>query len=121
MPPQALRVKGYRETLRAFSRAERATKKEARAALREVGEVVRVEAAQRFRDVDAKTAAGYRTRVRQRGISVEQSLRRTTGTRPDYGELQMREALIPAAEAKEAEITKGMEKALDRIADHFDR
>lgn len=92
-----------------------------RAALREVAEPVRAEAASLFSTVDPRSAAGYRVRVRQRGVSVEQSLRKTTGQHPEYGALQMREALLPALARKEREIEQGMEEAIDRIADHFER
>lgn len=118
---QTLRVKGYREFLRAASRAEKESKKEVRAALREVAEPVRAEAASLFETVDPRSAAGYRVRVRQRGVSVEQSLRKTTGKHPEFGALQMREALLPALARKEGEIERGMEDAIDRIADHFER
>lgn len=116
-----LRVKGYRELLRATSRASREVKREVRGALRAVGEVVRVEAAGRFSSVSPHSAAGYRVRVRQRGVAVEQSLRRTTGTRPDFGALQMREALLPAVEDTEHEVEHELDKALDRMEDAFTR
>lgn len=118
---ETLRLKGYREFLRACDRAGRETKKEVRGTFREVGDIVRDEARSRFEDISPKSAAGYRTRVRARGVAVEQSLRRTTGTRPDFGSLQMREALVPALEEKEDEVEDAMEKAIDKVADHFER
>jgi hypothetical protein len=121
MPPETLRVRGFREFMRAAARAEKESKKEVRAALRKVAEPVRAEAASLFETVDPRTAAGYRVRVRQRGVSVEQSLRKTTGEHPEFGSLQMREALLPALERKEGEIERGMEDAVDEIADHFER
>jgi hypothetical protein len=117
----ALRVKGYREFLRAASQAEKESKKEVRAALREAAEPVRAEAASLFSTISQRSAAGYRVRVRQRGVSVEQSLRKTTGQHPEFGALQMRRALIPALERKQGEIERRMEHAIDRIADHFER
>jgi len=107
--------------LRACDLAGRETKREVRATFRKVGDIVKVEAAERFREVDAKSAAGYRTVVRQRGVSVEQSLRKTTGKRSDFGALQMRKALEPAVDAKEGEIEDAMEDAIDKVADHFER
>lgn len=114
-------VRGYREFLRATDRAGKDSKKEVRSTLRQVGEVVRVEWTREFAlRYDARSAAGYRTRVRQRGVSVEQSLRKTTRKRPDYGRLQQRvgESVL---EAKEGQVVLGFEKALDTVADHFDR
>lgn len=120
MATETLRVKGLRELMRATARAESGVRREVRASLREVGNVVRDEAERTFAEVDARSARGYRTRVRQRGVSVEQSLRKTTGLRPDYGALQMRRALIPALAANEDEIEDRMERALDVVADRFE-
>ena len=117
----AVRVKGLREFMRAASRAEKESRTEIRAALKEAAEPVRQEAASRFSAIDARSAAGYRVVVRQRGVAVEQRLGRTTGRRPDFGRLQMTRALLPALEAKAPEVERQLEKAIDRIADHFDR
>lgn len=115
-----VRVNGYREFVRAAKRTSRVAPKEIRDALRDVGEVVRVDAADRFATVDAGSAAGYRVRVRQRGVAVEQSIRRTTGEHPEFGALQMREALIPAGEENSREIDERMQQALEDIADYFE-
>jgi len=114
-------VKGYREFVRACDRAGKDSKREVRSALREVGDVVRVEAQRRFDSIDARSAAGFRTRVSVRGVSVIQSLRKTTGRHPEWGDVQMRKALLPAVRVKEREIDQQMDKATDRIADHFDQ
>lgn len=121
MADATLRVTGYREFVRACDRAGKESKKEVRAALREVGNLVKVEGAKRFENVDARSAAGFRTVVRQRGVSVEQSLRKTTGLRPDFGALQMRKALLPALAFEDINVERQMEHAIDRVADHFDR
>lgn len=118
---QTLRVHGYREFLRAADRAGKESKKAVRGTFREVGEIVRVDAAKRFAEFSPRSAAGYRVRVRARGVAVEQSLRRTTGNRPDFGALQMAEALEPALEQQEGEVLDAFEDALDKVADHFDR
>jgi hypothetical protein len=118
---ETLRVRGYREFLRAANKAGPDTKKEVRSAFREVGEAIRAEAVARFSSVDARSAVGYRVAVRQRGVAVEQRRRKTTGLRPDYGALQMRRALLPALRANEAETERRMERAIDRVADHFER
>lgn len=118
---QTLRVKGYREFMRAAAKAPKDTRKELRAAFREVGETVRADAAQRLDAVSPKSAAGFRTRVRQRGVAVEQSLRKTTGKRPDWGATQMRDALVPALEDKEDETEQAFEDAMDRVADRFEQ
>ena len=124
MPPRGAsgatqRVEGYQQLMQALARSDRASRKAVRDELRQAGEHVRVDAANKFSRYDTKTAAGYKTRVRQRGVEVEQSLRKTTGLRPKFGGLQMRRALLPALEENEDETVRSMELALDRIADRF--
>lgn len=114
-------VKGYREFMRACSKAPKDTRTEVRAAFRVVGDIVRTDAASRLASLSAKSAAGLRTRVRQTGVSVEQSARKTTGKRPDWGATQMKEALLPAVVSKEHEVVDAMEDAIDTVADHFER
>src|SRR5262252_9640675 len=102
-------VKGWKELIRASRQAEPNTRRELRAAFREAGDLVRSDAAARFTPIDARSAAGYKVRIRQRGVAVEQSLRKTTGKRPDYGALQMRRALLPALTTNEAETEQRIE------------
>ncbi len=113
-------VRGYKPFLKAVQRATPDSRRQVRRAFRDVGEIVRVKAEELFKPYSSTSASGYRVRVRQRGIAVEQSLRKTTGKRPDYGALQMRHALLPArADTYEATQVE-FEKALDRVADHFE-
>jgi hypothetical protein len=111
---------GPRGMLRACDRAGKESKREGRNAFKEAGDIVRVEATHRFQPIDARSAAGYRTRVRQRGVAVEQSLRRTTGEHPEFGSLQMRRALIPALDARSDRVERELEHAIDKVADHFE-
>jgi hypothetical protein len=121
MATATIRVSGLREFQRALARGDKETRKQVRAVLRKSGEAVRAEATSLFTRVDADSAAGYRVVVRQRGVSVEQSRRRTTGKHPQYGALQMRIALLPAVVTKETETVGLFEKALDDIADVIER
>ena len=121
MAGSAIRVKGYKQCARAARKAGKATNKEVRAAFKEVGEPVRADATSKFNLIDARSAAGYRVAVRQRGIAVEQRLKKTTGKRGDYGSMQMRRALIPALHQNEGKIDKAMDHAIDKVADIFDR
>jgi hypothetical protein len=121
MARDVLVVRGYRDFLRAADRAGRESKRAVRDTLRDVGEIVRRDAADRFEKYDARSAAGYKVRVRQRGVAVEQSLRKTTGKRPDYGALQMRKALLPAAISNEKRVELQFSRALDKVADHFEK
>ncbi len=114
-------VRGYKEFLQAAKNAGTATNHEVRAAFREAGELVRADAAQRLTKYSTTSAAGLKVRVRQRGVAVEQSLRKTTGAHPQYGSLQMRKALLPAL-AKEADAVElKFEEALDKVKLIFER
>lgn len=117
---ETLRVKGYREFMRAAAKAPKDTRQELRAAFHEVGEIVREDAAQRLQALSPKTAAGLRTRVRQKGVAVQQSLRKTTGKRSDWGGPQGRR-LRDALAAKERESAKAVEHAMERMTDRFGR
>lgn len=116
-----LRVEGYRELLRAFQVADREQRLALRRTLREVGAIVQRDAVRRFSPINARSAAGYKVRVRQRGVAVEQSLRKTTGVHPEWGAYQMRHALLPALEANEGYVEAATERALDAVANHFNR
>jgi hypothetical protein len=117
---ETLRVKGLRELVRATSKAEKESRTEVRKTLKKVGEVVRVPWSQELDRFGARTATGLRTVVRQRGVSVEQTRRKTTGTRPDFGFRQQLLGEDVLAEQQD-EVEHEMEDAVDTIADHFER
>jgi len=123
MPERAtVVVRGYREMMKASLLADRVTRKEMRDSFRKVGDLVRSQAQARFTPIDQKSARGYRTRVRQRGVIVEQSLRRTTGKHsPQYGILQMRRALLPSLESNEDEVMREMERAINDACDVWEK
>lgn len=113
------RIKGLRETQAAFRKADKQLAKNLRAELKKAGEIVQTDAITRFSDIDANSAAGFKVRVRARGVKVEQSKGRVTGLRGDYGALQMRKALLPALESKRGEVEHQLEDMLDKIARGF--
>lgn len=117
---QTLRVKGMKEFLVVCDHAGKDTKKQVRGAFRKVGDIVKADAQPRYRPSDSKSASGLRTIVRQRGVSVEQSLRKTTGRHPEWGGWQMRHGLLPALEAKTGEVNREMEHAIETVVEHFD-
>src|SRR5262245_58631715 len=121
MAKETLAVHGYRDVIRGLATADKESKRKIRQTFRETGDVVRTDATSRFEPINARSAAGYRTRVRQRGIVVEQSIRKTTGQHPEWGKLQMREALLPALMSNQDELEQGLERALDVVAAHFNR
>jgi hypothetical protein len=115
---EAVRVKGYREVVKGFRDMDKDVAKGIREELRSAGQIVQREASALFAPVSERSAAGYKVRVRQKGVAVEQSLRRTTGEHPEYGALQMRTALLPALESNEREVYAGINAVLDRAAQH---
>ncbi len=108
-----------KEFLHATDHAGPVAKKEVRDAFRDVGKVVRTAAEVKFVRFDVNTAQHFKVVVRQRGVSVEQTLRKTTGLRPDFGALQMKKALIPALDENQGEVENRMELALERVARQF--
>lgn len=116
MAAATVRVRGLRALQRDFRRISKDLSKEVREGLRKAADPVRQEATALFAPVNADSASGYRIVVRQRGVALEQSRRRTTGARPDYARLQFARAMAPAVESKENEVVKGLEDALDDLA-----
>lgn len=114
-----IRMRGYREFMRATAKAEKETRRTIHERLREAGDIVKRDAAARFMRYDVHTASGFRIRSRVGGVFVEQKLRKTTGAHPEYGALQMRVALLPALDAKSGEVEKRMDQALKDLADIF--
>ena len=119
---ETIRVQGYREFLLAVSLMPKEIRKDMRDALREAGEAVRKDSQRETSDrlSSPKSGAGYRTVVRTRGVSVQQSLRKTTGLRGDWGVTQMRKSLIPSLEENAPETEKLMEKAMEQVADFYE-
>ena len=121
MAKETLVVYGYRDLLKANAKAEKEARLFTRHELKKVGDLVRVDATRRFAPIDSRSAAGYKTRVRQKGIAVEQSIKKTTGERGRYGVLQMHKGLLPALYGRHAELRQAFERALERIADKHER
>ena len=112
-----LRVTGYTELVAALRLLPRAAAAGLRDELRKGADSVREDATERFDSLSAKTAAGFRTYVRASGISVEQSLRKTTGLRPDWGGKQMTDGLLPALKEKEEELAAGVDAMVAAVAE----
>ena len=117
MAASTVRVKGLKELNRAINKADKDTKKLLKARFAKVGDIIRDEGRSRFSGIDAGSAAGFKTRTMVSGVKVQQSRRKTTGRRGDYGSLQMRRALEPALEAKQPQVLDELEKALEDVAD----
>jgi hypothetical protein len=121
---ETLALEGYRDVMRALHRADKESLVRVRETVRHAGEAVQADARARVlarKPSAQKTAAGYKTRVRQSGIAVEQSLRKRSGLHPEWGAWQMRHALIPALVHNEDKTLALLEHALDQVAAEFNR
>lgn len=119
-----LQVEGYQALMKALAACDRKTKRDLRAILRATGGAVQRDAAGKVvseQPEDQKTAAGYRVVVRQRGVAVEQSLRRTTGLHPEWGGWQMRHGLVPALVENAPDTARRMTEALELLARRFNQ
>lgn len=120
MPGKPVRVLGLSELISALNAVDRDLAKELRAKLKEAADVVAKDASARLSELSpspSRSAASIRPRVRSAGlVTVEQTRRKTTGKRPDWGAIQMRDAFLPAADADEAVVAGMIEKAIDDVA-----
>lgn len=113
-------VRGLRPLVRDFSRLGRDVQGAVKHELKAAAEPVRAEAADRLGKYDEGSAGGLRVRVRGAGaVRVEQSKRKVTGKRGDYGDLQMRRALLPALYERRDEIEEGVLHVLDGLHDSY--
>lgn len=108
-------VKGYRETARAFRKMSGALEPTLTAALHEAAEPVVRETKSLVAQWPGAKTATIGSRVTTRGVYVTQRARKKTGTRPDFGALQMLKAFIPALEHHVDEVEDGAERALTAI------
>jgi len=116
-PGETIRVDGLSQFLIALDHADRKLKREVRERLRQVGDETKKETADLI-DQELKSpvsARGVKTRVRRRGVDVEQSLRKTTGLRPDWGVTQMRKGFLPGFEKTAPSIEPRLEEALHEV------
>ena len=116
MAVQTVRVKGLRELQRALKNVDDDMRKEIDVALREAAQKVAEDARSKFAGIDARSASGFRPRIRGFGrVVVEQRLRRTTGQHPEFGSLQMRRALIPALGENQEHVIDTLDHLLDTL------
>ena len=122
MPREAaVYVRGFKELSKASLLADRALRSQQRNLFRKVGEPIRSEAAVLIAGKDRRSAAGLKIRVRQRGVIVEQSRRKTTGKHPEWGAWQMRHAFLPAQTDQQPETLRLMQHAIDEVCDLWER
>ena len=113
-----LHVKDYRKFM---SRCRTPTRhaRVARAEIRHAGDQVKTDAAAAVRQYDPRSAAGYRIVVRQRGVAVEQSIRKTTGNGPTSGRCRCGGRWCPHWTRTRTRPARRSRQALDTIATRF--
>ena len=117
-------MKGYREFIRACSQAEKETqgvRARARSGLSVTSSRSTRSSAPPSASAPPRSALGYKTYVRQTGVVVGQSLKKTTGLKPWWGGIQMNRSFLPALAANEDRVEREFEKAIDLVCDHFEQ
>lgn len=116
MAASTVRVYGAKETARAFRQIDRQLATDFGNELKNAAAPV-VDATKsneaRWRGASIGTIRAKRAGAR---VFVEQSARKVTGDRGDFGALQMRQALIPALDEKADEVFAEVEHVLNRYA-----
>ena len=112
-----VRVYGEREVIAAFRKIDTDLVKRFGNDLKLAAEPVvkGTKAKEKWRGASIGTIRAKRAGAR---VYVEQSAKKVTGKRGDFGALQMRQALIPALDENAAEVFAGVELVLDKYADH---
>lgn len=110
-----LRVKGYREVLRALNQVDKDTRKSVLAGLKKGAEPVAADARSLLSRFSGLDTGSIQPRAVARGVYVTQKRGKKTGTRPDFGSLQMRDGLIPAAYRNQDRIVGAVEDAIDDL------
>lgn len=108
-------VKGYREVTRALNKVDKGTRKALLAALKRGAEPVAQDARQRLSRYPGLSTATIAPRAVAKGVYVTQKRGKKTGTRPDFGSLQMRVGLIPAAAANEDHVRDVVDDAIGKL------
>lgn len=116
MPVGVVAIQGERQLILALKAAQSELKVMFERELRQTAERVAEEAQRR-----ADKYGGGPMRGRLRGFSaVAESRARSQHIRPQFGELMMRKALLPARSAKYEESVRSIEHALDMLVEHAD-
>lgn len=96
-PGYRVHVTGYKESVRALNRVDKGTRRALLAGLKKAAEPVVQDARARLRSYPGLDTGSIVPRASSRGVFITQKHGKRTGTRPDFGALQMRVGLLPAA------------------------
>lgn len=115
---------GLKQLHRDFKRMQPALSRGVDRELRKAANIVLDETRKIARDRDPSfsrtNVSGYRARVRGFGRAwVEQSRGKTTAKRGDFGDIQMKRALLPALREKSDEVVELIDRMLDRLGNDY--
>lgn len=108
-------VKGYREVLRALNQVDRGTRKAVLDGMKEAAAPIAADARSRLSGYRGMSTGTIQPRAVASGVFITQKKGKKTGTRPDFGSLQMRQGLLPAAWEAQDDISDHVEDALDTL------
>lgn len=118
MPEPVARFQGYTQLIASLRSLPRAQEAMIREEFRAIGRVLATRWAEKIATLNppgtTRTVEGYRPYVRLRGLEVDQTVRKTTGLRPDWGKTQMVRGGIPVLEETEPEIVAGIDEAMTK-------
>ena len=113
--PYTVRVRGYRETMRALRYVENGTRDSWKDAFKKAAEPIAAEARTRIGRYPGASTGTIGPRVVTTGVFVTQRKKKVTG-RGDFGGLQMRHMLDVLGE-REGDVEQAVEQAFDDLAD----
>ena len=110
-----LHVKGYREVTRALNQVDKGTRKALLAGLMKAAEPTAIDARSKLAGYAGLDTGSIQPRAVASGVYITQKRGKKTGTRPDFGSLQMRQGLLPAAYEHQGEFRDKVDDALGTL------
>src|SRR6266542_2626614 len=114
MATATVRVRGLKETVRAFNQLDRNLSKEVRDSLKKAAEPVAASAKAKIGVYRGASLGTIGPRAAGSSVFVTQRAKKVTGQRGDFGALQMRR-MIEALGEHEADVMRAVEDALDDL------
>jgi hypothetical protein len=113
----SIRVEGLREVTAAFRQVDRSLATSLGDDLKKAAEPVAESARRKVTRFQGASVGTIRAKRSGPNVVVEQSARKVTGLRGDFGALQMRKVLEPALDENEDKVFSEVERVLDKYAD----
>lgn len=110
-----LRVRGYREVTRALNQVDKGARKALLDGLKEAADPTAQDARAKLSGYAGLDTGSIQPRAVAGGVYITQKHGKKTGTRPDFGSLQMRQGLLPAAYENQDMFRDKVDDALGRL------